>query len=485
MRPVTLLAAAFVCVLAPAMAVAEDNGAPKNDSTTATAAAATSAVERPTQGSSYHQPVAPLSRPGTGAKITYYLRSTVSFRNFLDAGFISGIPNLPSAPVQPLPPANYDIPTMIDYKDAMTTYGQGIDNWRRMSEDELRFREHRLETGLATAETRDFLGNLVLPLAFRQRAQYTPASLEDGFGARLGHAFASVAVTHSDGGRLVPNVSKWGGIVGSAFVAKSFYADRFNAPELNSNHFVEHYIAFSFAGDLATNVGHEVVRSVTRTDIENYMTQGAATADAYYPLSFGGKLVYWGRSAYAPRNFIQGALIAGIPDVKDMPVFPTQPVITNQQQLEAYDKVLVNYGIAVQSWRDNLEQDVRYHERRLIGGFGESETQQFLSNLLVPVATRMDPRYIPLGSGHSAGARLGNAFLGVGVGHMDSGRRMVNLPTLVGTVGAAFIAQKEYYPMLSTPSLESNRVLGKTIGFNLAGDAVLNVLGEFLHHSSY
>jgi len=338
---------------------------------------------------------------------------------------------------------------------------------------------------LATAETRDFLGNLLLPFALRQRAQYQPASFDSGFGTRLGHAFASAVVTRSDSGRLVPNVSKWGGIVGSAFIAKSFYAEQFNAPELNSNHFVARYIGFSIAGDVATNVGHEIVRSATRSDIENFMTQGTATEGSYYPLSFGGKLVYWGRSAYAPRNFIQGALIAGIPDVNDMPEFPAQPVITNQDQLLAYDKVLVNYGIAVQSWRDNLEENVRYHEHRLIGGFGESETQQFLSGFLVPVATRMDPRYIPLGSGHSFAARFGNAFEGVAVGHMDSGRRMVNLPVVVGTLGAAFIAQKEYYPTLNTPSLESNHVLGKTVGFNLAGDAVLNVLGEFLHHSSY
>jgi hypothetical protein len=482
MRSSQLLAVAFVCALAPAMAVADDS-TPKSDSTAPVAAAA-AAVERPTQ-KTYHQPATPLAQPGAGAKIGYYLHSAASFRNFLDAGFIAGIPNLPSAPVQPPPPANYDIPTMIEYKDAMTTYGYGMDDWRRASEDELRYRQHRLETGLATAETRDFLGNLVLPLALRQHAQYIPASFDENLGLRLGHAFASAVVTRSDSGRLVPNVSKWGGIIGSAYIAKSFYADQFNAPELNSNHFVAHYIGYSIAGDVATNLGHELVRGMTRSDIENYMTQGTATQGEYYPLSFGGKLVYWGRSAYAPRNFIQGALIAGIPDIQDMPEFPAQPVITNQDQLLAYDKVLVRYGMDVQSWRDNLENNVRYHEHRLIGGFGESETQQFLSNFFVPVATRMDPRYIPLGTGHSFGARLGNAFTGVAVGHMDSGRRMVNLPVVVGTLGAAFIAKQAYYPMLNTPSLESNRVLGKTVGFNLAGDALLNVLGEFLHHSSY
>jgi hypothetical protein len=77
-----------------------------------------------------------------------------------------------------------------------------------------------------------------------------------------------------------------------------------------------------------------------------------------------------------------------------------------QEALE-FDAIFVQYGKDIQAWRDNLEDDVRYHQRRLIGGFSESETQQFLANFTLPVAVGMDPRYIPLGPGHSVGSEDG------------------------------------------------------------------------------
>jgi hypothetical protein len=418
-------------------------------------------------------------------KLNYYLRSTISFRNFLEAGFIAGIPNLPTAPSQPQPPATITIDGVQNYADAMDAYGDAMDVWRRSSEDELRYRASRFEVGLATAETRQLLSNLVIPIALHQDPRYVPAYIDGSFGQRMWHAVSAIAITRSNSGRLVPNYSKIGGTIAAAYLGKAVYAKELDVPQLQTGHFVRHYIGYSLAGDVATNVGRELVRTAVKPDIEMYDSQGAATEDSYYPISVGGKFFFWARSTYGLRNFIQGALMAGIPDIPDQPDEPPVPNITTEEQALAFDAIFVQYGKDIQAWRDNLEGDVRYHERRLIGGVSESETQQFLANFAVPVMVGMDPRYIPFGPGHSAGSRMGNAFSSVAVGHMDSGRKMVNLPILVGTVGAAFIAKELYYPKLGVPELESNRVLAKTIGFNLAADGLLNLVGEFFMHKGY
>jgi hypothetical protein len=426
----------------------------------------------------------PVTTLTWGMKLDYALRSTASFRNFLEAGFIAGIPNLPSAPTQPQPPATITIDSVQTYADAMDAYGDGMDVWRRTSEDELRYRGRRFAVGLATAETRQILSNFVIPVALRQDPRYIAGYIDGGFGQRLWHAVSSIAVTRSDSGRLVPNYSKIGGTIAAAYIGKTVYAKQFDVPQLQTGQFVRRYIGYSLAGDLATNVSRTLVRSAIKPDIEMYTSQGVATEDSYYPLSVGGKFFYWARSTYGLRNFIQGALMAGIPDIPDQPEQPAVPNITTEEQALAFDRIFVQYGMDIQAWRDNLEDDVRYHERRLIGGVSESETQQFLANFALPVTLGMEPRYIPLGPGHTAGARLGHAFTGVVIGHTDSGRKMVNLPVLGGTVGAAFMAKELYYPKLGVPELESNRVLAKTIGFNFAADGLLNIFGEFFIHKS-
>jgi hypothetical protein len=418
-------------------------------------------------------------------KFNCYLRSTGSFRNFLEAGFIAGIPNLPGTTSQPQPPAEITIDGVQNYADAMESYGDAMDSWRHTSEDELRYRAHRFEVGLATAETRQLLSNLVIPVALHQDPRYVPAYINGSFGQRMWHAVTAIGVTRSDSGRLMPNYSKLGGTVAAAFLGKSVYAKELNVPQLQTGHFVSHYIGYSLAGDLATNVGRELVRTAIKPDIEMYASQGPAMQDSYYPISFGGKFFYWARRTYGMRNFAQGALIAGLPDIPDQPDEPSTPHITTEQQALAFDAVFVQYGKDVQAWRDNMEEDVRYHERRLIGGFSESETQQLLANFILPVTTGMDPRYIPLGPGHSAGARIAHALSGVAVGNMDSGRKMVNVPVLAGTVGAALIAKNFYYPTLGVPELANNRVLAKTIGFNFAADGLFNLLGEFFMRKGY
>lgn len=426
-----------------------------------------------------YRPAMPVTTLTWGMKLDWYLRSTVSFRNFLEAGFLAGIPNLPSAPSQPQPPAVITIDVVQNYANAMDAYGDAMDAWRRTSEDELRYGGRRFGVGLATAETRQLLSNFAIPVALHQDPRYVPAYIDGSFSQRMWHAVSAIAVTRSDSGHLVPNYSKLGGTVAAAFIGKTVYAKEFDVPQLETGQFVRRYIGYSLAGDLATNVGRELVRTAIKPDIEMYTSQGVATQDSYYPLSVGGKFFYWARSTYGLRNFIQGALMAGIPDIPDQPEQPAVPVITTEEEALQFDAIFVQYGKDIQAWRDNLEDDVRYHERRLIGGFSESETQQFLANFALPVAVGMDPRYIPLGPGHSAGSRMGNAFSSIVIGQTDSGQKMVNIPLIAGTVGAGFIAKELYYPTLGVPELESNRFLAKTIGFNFAADGLLNLFGEF------
>lgn len=371
------------------------------------------------------------------------------------------------------------------YQNAMTAYGDQMDAWRRVNDATLRYHAARLEVGLATAETRQFFSNLALPLALHQQARYLPAPVDSTFGERMWNAVSSIAVTRSDTGFLVPNYSKLGGTVAAAFLGKVLYASTFKAPELDSGRFVTRYIGYSLLGDLATNTAHELVRAAVEPDMTLYGLHGSARDDSYYPLSLGGKLVYWGRSTYGIRNFAEAAFMAGVPNIPDQPVEPQPGRIVTPQDALAYDSAYEAWGTAELSWKRDLETQLRYREHAFLGGLSESETQMFLQNFALPVAFDMDPRYLPLGPGHSAGARVGHALRGLVMTHMDSGASVVNLPVLGGTVGAAFAARELYYPQLGTTSLESNAVLGKTISLNLAADAIGNLYTEFFGRHSY
>ncbi len=422
-------------------------------------------------------------------KVSYYLGSAYSVRNLAEALLLTGVPNITSAPPQP-EAANYlsggfTVGGSQAYQTAMEQYGDKMDVWRRQNEETLRLKAGRLETGLATAETRQLFSNLVLPVAFHQQARYIPAPVNSDFSQRMVNAAESIVVTRNDAGMLVPNYSKLGGTVIAAFLGKALYAKAFDAPELDSSHFLTRYIGYSLLGDLATNTAHELVRAAVEPDLTMYGMHGRATDDSYYPLSLGGKTVYWLRSTYALRNFVSGALISGVPQIGTQPAEPDPGQIVTGAQAYNYDQVYLQYGDDVETWRRTLENNIRYHEHRFIGGFSESESQMFLQNFAIPALFAMDPRYVPLGTGYSGSQRLGHAFEGLYLTHTDSGAKTVNLPVLAGTVGAAFAAKELYYPQLGTPALESNGVLAKTIGLNLAADALYNVIGEFLRHRGY
>jgi hypothetical protein len=177
--------------------------------------------------------------------------------------------------------------------------------------------------------------------------------------------------------------------------------------------------------------------------------------------------------------------MSGIPNVTDQPEYPQAPPINTTAEELAYDEQLIAYGNNVQAWRRTLEENIRANARRAIGGMSESETQGLLQYFVLPVVFRQEGRYIPLGSGHSGGARFLHAFSSLAVTRTNSGGRNINLSVLGGTVLAAVIAQQAYYPQLGTENLTSNRVLGKTIGFNFAADALLNLFHEILPQRNF
>ena len=422
-------------------------------------------------------------RTNIPGKMSYYLQSTYSFRILLETMAVAGVPNLPDAPLYP----QYD-PSLPDagfqYQQALNKYSDDITIWGDQSQEIMRVRGRRAGVGLATAETRVLLSNLILPIGLHQEARYIPAPVNSDFSGRMWNAVESIVLTRNDHGDLVPNYSKLGGTIGAAFVGKSVFAPRFDAPELNSGHFVAHYVGYSLLGDLATNVAHELVRAAREPDETYYDLHGRSTEDSYYPLSVGGKVVYWAHSTYGVRVLVTAGLLASIPPYYHRPIEPTgDPATWNgyPDYTDAYDA----YGLATLAWKDNLEETVRYHGRRLAGGLSEAETQVLLRNLAIPVLFDMDPRYIPVGSGHPIGERFGHVLTGVVIGHTDAGTRTINLPVLGGTIGAALLAKEAYYPQLGTPALAANNVFAKTLALNFIADALYNVFTEFLRHSGY
>lgn len=447
--------------------------------------AATTPVDQPLLLPRNFQITPAASRTNVPGKVSYYLGSTWSIRNLLEAFAVAGVPSITTAPKEPAAPTSDDPVAAKQYQEAMDAYGDAIDSWLDTNEITLRYQGRRAEVGFATAETRQLISNLALPLAFHQEARYVPAPVNSDFSDRMWNALTSIVVTRNDAGMAVPNYSKLGGTVAAAFIGKSFYANAFKAPELDSGHFAMHYIEYSLLGDLATNTAHELIRAAVEPDMTMYNLHGRATDDSYYPLSLGGKVMYWAHTAYAPRNFITAVLITGLPATHHRPKEPIEGQPATWDGFPTYDEAYNNYGTGTLAWKDNVESNFRYHDRRLIGGISEAESQTMLQNLVIPVFFNQDPRYVPLGQGYSAGQRMSHAFEGILVGHNDAGEKRINLPILGGTVGAAYLAKDVYYPQLGTPALESNRVLGTTIGLNLAADAVNNLVGEFFRHRGY
>jgi len=435
------------------------------------------ASEQPVRLPSSFRPAWSADRSRLGDKLSYGFASLGSVRNLVEGVAIAGIPNLPSAPHQPvLAPGE----TADQYQVAMDLYGDAMNSWEDQADTIMRYHARRLEDGLATAETRDVLANLVLPIALRQQARYRPAPIDASFSERMSNAAASILVTNDDHGRVVPNYSRLIGTFAAAYMGSHVYPKLVGAPELDSNRFMLKYAGYSFAGDLAENIAHEMLRVAVEPDMEVYRLHGRSTEDSYYPLSAGAKVIYWAHSTYSSRAFVQALLTASLFTIPKQPVQP--PYTANST---VYDAEYSAYGDAIEYWRRNLENTIRYHERRFFGGLATAETQVTVQNLAIPMLFGVDPRYIPLGNGYDAGTRLAHTFQSLVIARTDSGGRTINFPLLVGTIGSAVLAKEVYFPQLGTPALASNGVMARTISLNLAADLVGNITSEFFHHRGY
>ncbi len=418
-------------------------------------------------------------------KIKYYLASTVSLRTFAEAMAVAGIPNLSSPPLEPIAPVHPTQSQSDAYDSELDAYSDAIHAWIRTNGATARYHGRRFEVGFAAAETRELFSNLVLPIALKQDPRYLPAPINSDLSGRMLNAAESIVLTSNDDGKIVPNYSKLGGTLIAGIVAKSFYANEFKAPELDSSHFLIRYVGYSLLGDFATNAAHELVRAAMEPDLDYYQLHGRATDDSYYPLSLGGKTVYWLRSTYALRNFVTAFLVASLPNIPNLPYHPLPNDPSTWNGWITYEQAHQNYGVQLLEFKRGAEEQLRYHDRRLIGGFSESETEMFLQNFAIPVVFGEDPRYVPLGVGHPTGERFGHALKGLVITHTDAGKKTLNLPVLGATIGAAFLAKEAYYPQLGVTRLEENKVLANTLVLNFGADAVYNIIGEFLRHKGY
>ncbi len=411
------------------------------------------------------------------SKLSYGFGSLFSVRDLIEPLLIAGVPNLTTPPQRPTDALLGGHPWDV-YTDEMQVWGS-------QNETTIRYHLRRAEVGLATVETRQLTSNLVLPLLLHQQAQFIPAPSSATFGEHMMNAATSIVLTRSDTGAVVPNYSKLGGTVLAGFLAKSFYAKELQAPELGTTHFAMKYIGYSLAGDLATNTVHEMIRAARQPETQMYEIHGRATEDSYYPLSMGGKTMYWLHSTYSPRNFFTGLVLASNPSVPSMPKDPVPNDPKTWDKQPTYVDAFNYYGPAMFTWKETVETKARQFGRRFGGGLSEVESQDLLQNFLIPIAFNMDPRYIPYGDGHTAGERFGHAFTSLVVGHNDDGKQTINLPVLGGTAGAAVLAQQVYYPALGVPQMGSNSLLIRTIGFNLLADGILNTFSEFFGHRTY
>jgi len=453
---------------------------------------------QPTEGPgpSYTLPpeVPPLN---FGRFLGNYVSSAFSFRNLVDMTLVAGIPNIPSTPALPQAPvggfnatncaitlpANQNACTV--YYNSMDTYKTQITAWQDTSENNLRYVGRRAAVGVAASESRYLLGNLILPLALREDPRYRPASFKDGFAERMLHAVDSVAITKTWGGRTTVNFAKLGSTAAAAYLAGSFLPNEARAPELKKTEFMMKYGLYSLAGDAATNVARELIRTAVRKDLENFRSQGESTEIHYYPLTMSGKFASWLQYTYSPRHLVEGALMSGLPQINSIPQYPTEPTITTTSQAIAYANQVAAYSTQVQQWRDGLEENVRYHMNRALGGVAESETEGALKYFFLPAMFNMEGRYIRESGSGPFGLRLAHPFVSLIVTRMNSGRHMVNIPELGGTAGAAYIAQEIIYPDMNLDRLSRSTVAYKTMEFNLAGDVLMNMIREFVPRRAF
>ncbi|MGA8540282.1 MAG: hypothetical protein WB566_12340 [Terriglobales bacterium] len=105
--------------------------------------------------------------------------------------------------------------------------------------------------------------------------------------------------------------------------------------------------------------------------------------------------------------------------------------------------------------------------------FVDGAIENYMTEAIVPAATREDPRYYTLGKGGFF-KRSGYAVSRLFITRTDSGKRTINLSEIVGAGAAAGIGNA-YYPAESNPFVKTYQRWGTQVGL----DGVFDVLKEF------
>ena len=105
--------------------------------------------------------------------------------------------------------------------------------------------------------------------------------------------------------------------------------------------------------------------------------------------------------------------------------------------------------------------------------FADGGIENFMTDAIVPAATKEDPRYYTLGKG-GLFKRTGYAVSRLFVTRTDTGKTTFNISEVVGAGAAAGIGNS-YYPAQSNPWVKTYQRWGTQVGL----DGVFNVLKEF------
>ena len=105
--------------------------------------------------------------------------------------------------------------------------------------------------------------------------------------------------------------------------------------------------------------------------------------------------------------------------------------------------------------------------------FADGGIENYMTEAIVPVVTREDPRYYTMGKGGLV-KRTGYAVTRLFITRTNSGRSTFNLSEIVGAGAAAGIGNT-YYPAESNPWVKTYQRWGTQVGL----DGVFNTLKEF------
>jgi hypothetical protein len=105
--------------------------------------------------------------------------------------------------------------------------------------------------------------------------------------------------------------------------------------------------------------------------------------------------------------------------------------------------------------------------------FVDGAVENYMTEAIVPAATKEDPRYYTLGKGGFI-KRSGYAVSRLFITRTDSGKRTFNLSEIVGAGAAAGIGNA-YYPSESNQFVKTYQRWGTQVGL----DGIFNALKEF------